>query len=313
MSEQVMEVDSQLAKQALQTNSFVEHFDKALERILNEMGIERRSKLTKREYRYMEQFLKGNTTFKKFNKLIEKFGEKEICRNCFNSSWNEFYEYKKILQSIEVDRIDVEKNGKYQPLTEEEGKAIQDPRTGNHIPALMTHFEKNLGDLAGFVSLSNRGYVAELFKQGYIRKITPESAKRLVFEATHEVISDIESHSVAHGLNQERMIIEANMIQNVHGDSKTTKQAISIITNAGKKNSWTYAKTNELGTEVRKECQKYDNEFGKLIAYAKTEEIPLEKKEGKASRLLFNMMKAMNLNVDNCVASITKMNSKKRL
>ena len=161
--------------------------------------------------------------------------------------------------------------------------------------------------------LENRGYVANLFKKGYIRQIQSGGAKQLVFLETGEIISDYEANVVARALNHERIIIEANMIQNVHGDSKTTKQAISIITNEGKKKSWNYPKTNDLGLEVRKECQKYDNEFGKLLAYAKTGQLKDEKKRQKASRLIFNIIKALNVNVDDCVATVTKMNTKKRL
>jgi len=263
LSKQIMEMDPILVKEVLtekKINKFTESYDVVIKRITNEMGIEKRSNLKKREYRYMQRFIKGTITDDQFKLLIKKFGEKEICRNCFNSSWEEFEAYKLDLQAIKIDDEDVAKNGAYRTVSEADGKAFQDPKYGTYIPTHTTHFDKNLGDTAGFVSLGNRGYVANLFKKGYIRKIQSGGAKQLVYKETGEIISDYEAIVVAQALNQERIIIEANMIQNVHGDSKTTKQAISIITNEGKKKNWNYPKTNDLGLEVRKECQKYDNE-----------------------------------------------------
>ena len=311
-----MELDPIQVSEALSAkkiNKFTEGYDLVIKRITNEMGIEKRSNLQKREYRYMERFINGTITHDQFILLIKKFGEKEICRNCFNSCWELFDDYKRGLEAIKKDDEDVAKNGTYRTVSEADGKAMQDPKHGTYIPTHTTHFDKNLGDTAGFVSLGNRGYVANLFKKGYIRKIQSGGAKQLVFQETGEIISDYEAIVVAQALNQERIIIEANMIQNVHGDSKTTKQAISIITNEGKKKNWSYPKTNDYGLEVRKECQKYDNEFGKLLAYAKTGQIKDEKKRQKASRLIFNIIKALNVNVDDCVATVTKMNTKKRL
>ncbi len=76
---------------------------------------------------------------------------------------------------------------------------------------------------------------------------------------------------IAEQLNKERRVLEGLLLQGDIGDSPTTKDAISIITNEGKKLGLAYDKTDQMGRIARQRCAKYDHEIGKIVGKATIE------------------------------------------
>ena len=222
----------------------------------------------------------------------------------------EFNDLKIALKAIADDEIKAEEgiSGRY--VTEEEGKAFQDHEKGTHAPSHSIHLNNGLGENAGFVSRFNRGYVWRLHADGYIRELKIEDVKVLFAERYTIIPSNDESQKIADILNKERKIFEGQMLQGDIGDSPTTKDAISIITNEGKKKGLPYDKTDQMGREARKKCVKYDHEIGKIVGKAvieKATEIGAsEEVTQKYARHVTKFITENQLNADNFVEMLLR-------
>ena len=280
-------------------------FDRTVEKIVGKKGITKQS-VTREEIDYMTKFIENDLTLKEFEKLVDRFGEKTISVNCFNGSMGELCVYREALKSIEND---LEYSKTHEPMTlrnSDDGKVAQDPKQGDHAPAHATHFNNGLGDNAGWVVRSKKGYVWELSAQGIIQTIDEFKAQRMIFELYHKIIPLQDAMEYAEEINKAVQQYLADALQGEIGDSKTAKQAISIITKEGTKNSWSYERTNSLGLEVRQTCEKFDNEVGKLIGHAKIIQKHDDAVDQKLARTVTNLATSMNVDAGNFIALLSK-------
>ncbi len=284
---------------------FREQFDESLKKSLNIHGINLNKKLYITDVIYMNRFIMGELKYTELIEVIEAFGEKTVIVNLFNGNRYEFEGYKQSLRSINKD-MEKAKNyegGKY--VSEQVGKELLNSEESTQLRTHSLHFNKGLGDNAGFVSMNYHGYVWQLFADGFLQDIDLIGAQKLVFERYGTILTDDEAMIVAKDLNKNRRTFEGKILQGNIGDSKTTKDAISIITNAGKKKGMNFERTNILGLEARRACQKFEHEAGRIIGQSKVVENTSEL-NSKTARMLVNLIESTNQDAINIVAIMKK-------
>ncbi len=286
-------------------NNSRHNFEDSLQKAINVSGVDISRKATDKEIRYMQMYVKGDLTFDELKLAISRFGEKTACLIFSNGNLTEFNDLKVALKAIEDDAVKAEQgiSGRY--VTVEEGKAFQDHEKGTHAPSHSLHLNNGLGENAGFVSRFNRGYVWRLHADGFIRELKIEDVKMLFVERYTVIPSNDEAQKIAIILNKERKIFEGQMLQGDIGDSPTTKDAISIITNEGKKKGLAYDKTDQMGREARKKCVKYDHEIGKIVGKA-TIEGASEEVTQKYVRHVSKFITENQFNADNFVEMLLR-------
>jgi len=287
------------------TNKVRENFENSLQKAINLSGIDITKEPTVKEFHYMQMYIKGELTHEELELAISRFGEKTACMIFSNGNLAEFIDLRKDLKSISEDLQKAEEgiSGRY--VTVEEGKAFQDHEKGTHAPSHSLHLNNGLGENAGYVSRFNKGYVWRLHADGFIREIKSEDVKILFAERYTVIPSTDEAFKIADIINKERRIFEGQMLQGEIGDSPTIKDAISIITNEGKKKGLAYDKTDQLGREARKKCVKYDHEIGKIVGKV-TIEGASEEITQKYARHVTKFINENNMNADNFVAVLLK-------
>lgn len=292
-------------------NQYRDNFDESLKKAINQSGINIQKEVTAQEIHFMQMYMDGDITWTKVKNLIDRMGEKTVCNIFSNGNLAEFNDWKKDLQAIESDLKNADKNGSSMYVTEDVGKLMQDHTTGDHAPTHSTHFGKGLGDNAGFVSRYNTGYVWRLFADGYIRQIEPTMVKKLFFERYDIIPSELEAKTIADLLNKERRIFEGQVLQGNIGDSKIVQDAVSIITNEGKKKGLSYQKTDAMGKEVRRACEKIERDAGKIIGKAKVDGATPEITQ-KYAKMVSNVIEETNMTWDNFISCLFKIKKKNR-
>jgi len=294
-------------------NQYRENFEESLEKAIKTGGgtINIHKEVSVQEIHYMQMYMDGDMTWKKLNNIISRMGEKMTCNIFSNGNLAEFNDWKLGLKAIEEDeaKARMEESPKY--VSEDVGKMMQDHSTGDHAPTHSTHFGNGLGDNAGFVSRYNTGYVWRLFADGYIRQIDIPMVKKLFFERYELIPSDLEAKSIADLLNKERRIFEGQMLQGEIGDSPMVKDAVSIVTNEGKKKGLSYQRTDAMGREVRRACEKLERDAGKIIGKAKVQGATPEL-EQKYAKMVSNVLDETNMTWDNFIACLFKIKRKNR-
>lgn len=290
----------------LEKPSYRNSFEESLTKSLRIRGINTKKEISISDAVMMKQFMDKGINYDGLRKWIKKYGEKSIIHNLFNGNRYEFNGFVDSLKAIKADLEKTESDENQVYVTSETGKMLHDPKKGDHAPAHATHFNQGLGSDAGWVGLHNMGYVAKLFADGFLQKIDSVGAKSLVYEWYGLIISEAEAFAVAEDLNRDRRNFEGKMLQGTIGDSKTVKDAISIITNKGKADGMSYEKTNMLGVEVRKTCQKFDSVAGKIIGRAKIDGDSQEL-NSKTARLFANILEGTAQNTGNVLALLEKM------
>lgn len=294
-------------------NQYRENFEESLEKAIKTGGgtINIHKEVSVQEIHYMQMYMDGDMTWKKLNDIISRMGEKMTCNILSNGNLAEFNDWKLGLKAIEEDeaKARMEESPKY--VSEDVGKMMQDHSTGDHAPTHSTHFGNGLGDNAGFVSRYNTGYVWRLFADGYIRQIDIPMVKKLFFERYELIPSDLEAKSIADLLNKERRIFEGQMLQGEIGDSPMVKDAVSIVTNEGKKKGLSYQRTDAMGREVRRACEKLERDAGKIIGKAKVQGATPEL-EQKYAKMVSNVLDETNMTWDNFIACLFKIKRKNR-
>lgn len=289
-------------------NGYRDNFEESL---IKAIGIFHPKNLNRRvsdkEIRYMQMHIKGELDYDDLKLAIDHFGEKLACNIFSNGNGSEFNSLKSDLMAIKEDLIKAENEDSPKYVSPEVGKELQDHATGNYAPSHSLHTNNGLGDNAStWKGKFNDGYVWRLFSDGYIRDIELNMVKALFLERYDIIPSDYEARNIAVLLNKERRIFEGQILQGEIGDSPTVKNAISMITNEGKKLGLSYEKTDRMGREARNACSKYDNEAGKIIGKAKIDGDSPEL-EQRTARLFKNFIEGNNLNANNCVALLAKM------
>lgn len=253
-------------------NKYRENFEESLQKAINLSGINVEKKSSNKEIHEMQmKYISGDLTYYELKLAISRVGEKMACQIFSNGNMAEFNDLCKDLKSIEEDMERAELGISGRLVSVEDGKMFQDHENGTHAPSHSLHLNSGLGENAGWVGRFNRGYVWRLYADGTIREIKEEDVKLLFFERYDIVPSYHEAKMIADMLNKERRVLEGLLLQGDIGDSPTTKDAISIITNEGKKKGLAYDKTDQLGREARKKCAKYDHEIGKIVGKATIE------------------------------------------
>jgi len=291
------------------TSKYREFFDQSLESIAKHKGIDNYNP-TKAEIEYMTKFINYELDYADFEGLIKKFGEKAVRTNCFNGNMMLFEDYRIALKAINDDMQYAMKHERTNLYTPEQGKEIHDRQTGDHSPTHATHFNKSLGDNAGWVSLNHKGYVWELSADGYIPQLDAEKTQRMIFELYHKILPLMESKEIADLMNKNIKYYLANALQGIVGDSRTAKQGITIVTKEGQKKRWSFEKTNTVGMEVRNICEKVDKDMGKIIADAKIHGTS-EKTEEKLARTVANIANELNVDGENFFSVLERLWKKK--
>jgi len=294
-------------------NQYRDNFEESLKKVIHTggTGINIHKEVSAQEIHYMQMYMDDNITWSKVKDLIERMSEKTVCNIFCNGNLAEFNDWKDDLKSIEEDMklARTDENPKY--VSEDVGKMMQDHTTGDHAPAHSTHFGNGLGDNAGFVSRYNTGYVWRLFADGYIRSIDSIMVKKLFFERYDIIPSELEAKTISDLLNKERRIFEGQMLQGDIGDSKIVRDAISIVTNEGKKHGLSYQKTDAMGKEVRRACEKIERDAGKIIGKAKVEGATPEITQ-KYAKMVSNVIEETNMTWDNFISCLFKIKKKNR-
>jgi len=303
MSEQtVQKLDSGFNSNLL---SYRENFEESLKKAIHVSCFDVSKKPTDKEIRYMEMYMKGELKHDEFELAISRVGEKIACNIFCNGNTAEFNDLRKDLKAI-ADGEELAESGFYaRVVSVEDGKLFQDHEKGTHAPSHSLHLNGGLGDNAGFVSRFNHGYVWRLYADGFIRELKGEDVKKLFAERYTVIPSSDEAQKIADILNKERRIFEGQILQGDIGDSPTTKDAISIITNEGKKKGLNYEKTDRMGRDARKRCQDYDHEIGKIVGKA-TIEGATDEIEQKYSRHVARFVKENHFNADNFVEMLLR-------
>jgi len=281
-------------------NKFREGFEESLKEAINLSGIDITRKPSIKEIHYMQMYMNGEVTHEELELAISRVGEKTACMIFSNGNLAEFNDWRKELKYIAED-LEKAENGELGRLVSvQDGKAFQDHQKGTHAPSHSLHLNQGLGSNAGWVGRFHKGYVWRLFADGTIREIQEEDVK-LLFKERYDVIpSSYEAKMIADKLNRERRILEGLLLQGDIGDSPTTKDAISIITNEGKKLGLAYDKTDQMGRLARKRCAKYDHEIGKIVGKATIEGATPEVTQ-KYVRHVNKFISENNMNADNFV------------
>lgn len=294
-------------------NQYRDNFEESLKKAIKTGGgtIDIHKEVSTKEIHYMQMYMDGDMTWKKLQSIISRLGEKMTCNIFNNGNLAEFNDWKLGLKAIEEDeaKARIHESPKY--VSEDVGKMMQDHSTGDHAPTHSTHFGNGLGDNAGFVSRYNTGYVWRLFADGYIRSIDIPMVKKLFFERYDIIPSDLEAKSIADLLNKERRIFEGQILQGDIGDSKIVRDAISIVTNEGKKHGLSYQKTDAMGKEVRRACEKIERDAGKIIGKAKVEGATPEITQ-KYAKMVCNVIDDTNMTWDNFISCLFKIKKKNR-
>jgi len=289
------------------------NFEESLQKAIKTGGgsININKEVSAQEIHYMQMYMNGDMTWKKLNSLISRMGEKMVCNIFNNGNLAEYNDWKRDLKAIEEDTEKARKgiNPKY--VTEEDGKMFQDHTKGDHAPSHSTHLNNGLGDNAGFVSRYNTGYVWRLFADGYIRNLDGEMVKQLFVDRYDIIPSEIEAKTIADLMNKERRIFEGQVLQGDIGDSRMVKDAVSIVTNEGKKKGLSFQKTDAMGREVRRACEKLERDAGKVIGKAKVEGATDEITQ-KYAKIVSNVLEETNMTWDNFISCLFKINRKKK-
>ena len=281
-------------------NKYRENFEATLKNAINLSGIDITKNPTAKEIHYMQMYMDGELTHQELELAISRVGFKVACNIFSNGNLAEFNDLRKDLKSISDDMAKAESGISGRLVTVEEGKAFQDHEKGTHAPSHSLHLNGGLGENAGWVGRFNRGYVWRLFADGTIKEVGATDVKLLFKERYSIIPSEYEAKMIAIILNKERKVHEGQLLQGDIGDSPTTKDAISIITNEGKKKGLAYDKTDQLGREARKKCAKYDHEIGKIVGKTTIEGATPELTQ-KYARHVTKFISENNLNADNFV------------
>ena len=292
-------------------NGFRENFLESLDQVLKIEHIDISNKATDSEIRYMQMYMEGEMTSDQVDALITKLnsngdGEKIVCRMLYNGNMAEFKDWRVALRAIKEDLEKAEAGFSNRHVTPEVGKELQDHEKGDHAPAHSLHLNSGLGDNAGFVSRFKLGYVWKLYADGYIMECKPEFVKKLMLEMYDKLVSDYECTLIAQFLNKERRLFESKMLQGDIGDSPIVKDAISIITNRGKTLGLSYEKTDRMGRDARKVCEKFQHDAGKIVGKAVIDGNTPEL-EQKTARFCKNFIEQNNMNADNVVELLLRM------
>ncbi len=290
-------------------NQYRDNFDESLQKAIKLSGINVQKEISIKEIHYMQMYMDGDMTMKKLNNLISKMDEKTICNIFCNGNLAEYNDWKKDLKAIEEDMEKARTQESPRFVSVDEGKIMQDHQTGDHAPTHSTHLNQGLGDNAGFVSRNNTGYVWRLFADGYIRQIDSIMVKKLFFERYDIIPSELEASTISDLLNKERRVFEGQVLQGDIGDSRMVKDAVSIVTNEGKKKGLSYQKTDAMGREVRKACEKIERDAGKIIGRAKVQGATPEL-EQKYAKMISNIIEETNMTWDNVIACLFKVRKK---
>jgi hypothetical protein len=287
-------------------NKYRENFEESLVQAINLSGIDITRKPTVKEIHYMQMYMNGEVTHEELELAISRIGEKTACMVFTNGNLSEFIEWRKGLKSNadDLEKADSCISGRL--VSVEDGKAFQDHEKGTHAPSHSLHLNGGLGENAGWVGRFNKGYVWRLFADGTIKEIKDEDVKLLFKERYNIIPSSYEAKMIADQLNKERRVLEGLLLQGDIGDSPTTKDAISIITNEGKKLGLAYDKTDQMGRLARQKCAKYDHEIGKIVGKATIEGATPELTQ-KYVRHVSKFIKENNMNADNFVELLLRL------
>ena len=292
-------------------NGYRDNFDQSLTKVIKLSGINIEKEISAQEFHAMQMYMSENITWKKLKNLISRMGDKTVCNIFCNANLAEYNDWKEALKSIETDLETAKEKESPKYVTVDEGKMMQDHSKGDHAPTHATHLNNGLGDNAGFVSRYNTGYVWRLFADGYIRNIDANMVKKLFFERYDIIPSELEANTISDLLNKERRIFEGQVLQGDIGDSRMVKDAVSIITNEGKKKGLSYQKTDSMGREVRRACEKLERDAGKIIGKAKIEGGTPELTQ-KYARVVSNVLDETNMTWDNFIACLFKVRKKSK-
>lgn len=281
-------------------NKYREGFEESVQKAIRLSAIDIEKKTTDKEIHFMQMYMNGELTHEELELAISRIGEKTACNIFSNGNMAEFNDLRRALKSNADDEEKAESSMTGRLVSLEDGKMFQDHEKGTHAPSHSLHLNNGLGENAGWVGRFNKGYVWRLYADGTIREIKAEDVKLLFFERYDIIPSNYEARIIADILNKERRVLEGLLLQGDIGDSPTTKDAISIITNEGKKKSLAYDKTDQLGREARKKCAKYDHEIGKIVGKATIEGATPEVTQ-KYARHVTKFIVENNLNADNFV------------
>ncbi len=287
-------------------NKFRENFEDSLVKAINLSGIDITKKPSVKEIHYMEMYMNGDVTHQELELAISRIGEKTACMIFCNGNMAQFNDWKRALKAIEEDFEKAERGEMGRLVSVEDGKAFQDHEKGTHAPSHSLHLNNGLGENAGWVGRFNKGYVWRLFADGTIKEIKDEDVKLLFKERYNIIPSDYEAKMIALQLNKERRVLEGLILQGDIGDSPTTKDAISIITNEGKKLGLAYDKTDQMGRLARKRCAKYDHEIGKIVGKVTIEGATPEVTQ-KYVRHVSKFISENNMNADNFVELLLRL------
>lgn len=290
-------------------NGYRENFDDCLNKAIRLSGINIQKEVSPQEFHQMQMYMNGDIDWKKLKDLISRMGDKTVCNIFCNANLAEYNDWKIGLKAIEEDMEKAKSQESVKYVTEDEGKARQDHSTGDHAPTHATHLNNGLGDNAGFVSRYNTGYVWRLFADGYIRQIDSIMVKKLFFERYDIIPSELEAKSISDLMNKERRIFEGQVLQGEIGDSPMVKDAVSIVTNEGKKKGLSYQRTDAMGREVRRACEKIERDAGKIIGKAKVQGATPEL-EQKCAKMVSNVINETNMTWDNVIACLLKIRRK---
>ena len=280
-----------------------ENFEESFSRSIDNHGIHIKKQNKQKDLERMQLLLDDDVDIEAFESWVKEDGKKYICKTLFNSEMSAFEAYHKELRLLRQDRDNFHEGDHY--MNEEDGKLLQG-QSGDHTPAHPAHFNKGLGENAGFVTRNNHGYVWQLFADGYLRKIELAGVKSLLFQRYQIMVSDHEADKIAQDLNNDRLVFLGKSLQGDIGDSPMTKDAVSMITSQGKTNSLSYEATYSKGLEVRKVCSKLEHEAGKIIGKACVEGNSPEL-NSKTARVIYNFIQGTNQDMENILAQISKM------
>lgn len=301
----------QISMQQEFLNGYRDNFDESLTKVILLSGINIDKKVSAQEFHAMQMYMHENITWSKLKSFISRMGDKTVCNIFCNANLAEYNDWKEALKSIEKDLEIAKKNDSPKYVTQDVGKAFQDHTKGDHAPTHSTHLNNGLGDNAGFVSRYNTGYVWRLFADGYIRHIDVNMVKKLFFERYDIIPSEYEANIISDLLNKERRIFEGQLLQGDIGDSRMVKDAVSIITNEGKKLGLSYQKTDSMGREVRRACEKLERDAGKIIGKAKIQGGTPELTQ-KYARIVSNVLDETNMTWDNFITCLFKVRKKSK-
>ena len=285
-------------------NPFRENFEESLSRSIgSKHGIDLQRRLKQKDSIRMQMLFDGVVDSEIFEGWIKNDGVKYICKTFFGSTMSELDAYRKALRSMRKDMEDYREENYY--MSEEDGKLLHSSENADHTPPHPAHFNKGLGENAGFVARNKHGYVYQLFADGYLRKIDVFGVKKLLFERYEIIVSDNEASMIAEDLNTDRLVFLGKSLQGEIGDSPMVRDAVSAITTEGKTKGLSYENTYQKGIQVRQVCSKIEHEAGKIVGKAIVEGNSQEL-NSKTARMVFNLIQGTQQNVGNVLALVSK-------